>query len=180
MPALLTAMSSRPCSRTTPSTSAAMASASLTSASAPKALGPIEFAVSLAAVPLTSARITVAPSVASRRAIASPMPEAAPVTRATLPSRRCVDVVIVLPFVCGGDGRSGCGTDVLPARLPAPAVAGVEGDVQKCHALQVARRAERTDVDRSVADLVQDSDDGGLGVLVVAGNEPVELGSVDG
>ena len=50
----------------------------------------IASATRMAPASFTSATTTLAPSAASRRAVASPMPDAAPVTTATLPGEATV------------------------------------------------------------------------------------------
>jgi hypothetical protein len=77
--------------------------------------------------------------------------------------------------VKGRWGWSGQGADELPAAGPRPAVAGVERDVDQRHALQVTGERQRSDVDRAVADLLQEGDDDLLRLGVVAGDETVEL-----
>src|SRR5260370_1414947 len=90
MPALLIRMSRPPNSASVRATSAATSFASLTSvrwASARPPPAASFFRAASAAARSTSARTTAAPSDASRSAIASPRPPAAPVTIATLPAK---------------------------------------------------------------------------------------------
>jgi len=84
-PALLTTRSIPPNASTVASTSAQMSSSDVTSARTEIATSspPNPAATSRAVARLRSATTTQAPSAASRSAIARPMPEPAPVTRAT-------------------------------------------------------------------------------------------------
>ena len=87
-PALLNAASSRPNSATVRSTIAATWASSLTSQRTASALWPwpISFSASArTASSRKSASTTAAPASANAWAVASPMPDAAPVTSATLP-----------------------------------------------------------------------------------------------
>ena len=83
MPATLHTTSRRPCSATTASIRAWTSVGLLTSVLCRDAAG-----VSMVDRSVTSAAATVAPSAASRSTVAFPMPDAAPVTRTTLPSKR--------------------------------------------------------------------------------------------
>ena len=86
MPALLKAMSSRPNSVTVARTAAAALASSATSHGTPITRWPAAVSVSVAslrAASLMSARATAAPASPNARAVARPMPELAPVTRAT-------------------------------------------------------------------------------------------------
>ena len=88
-PALLTRMSSRPWLATVCATAASAAARSVTSASITDALAPpapSSSASALSRSPRRATSVTAAPSAASRRAVASPMPLDAPVTIATVPS----------------------------------------------------------------------------------------------
>jgi hypothetical protein len=88
IPALLNAMSSRPNVATVCSTSAATSASSATSQRTPMTLYPSAVSCSAAALTrsaFTSARATAAPALANASAVTSPIPEAAPVTRATCP-----------------------------------------------------------------------------------------------
>ncbi|MNL44871.1 hypothetical protein D3C87_1674730 [compost metagenome] len=93
IPALATTMSSRPKCPSVSATSARIAPSSVTSATLALALPPA-FSIS-AAVASTSSRVrlittTAAPSRASFNAVALPIPDPAPVTSATLPSRNVI------------------------------------------------------------------------------------------
>src|SRR5262245_63450731 len=77
-PAAFSTTSRRPWSRTIPSTASRIEGSSATSAMRTSPSGPAS----------RSTPATLAPSSANRRAHASPIPDAAPVTSATLPSRR--------------------------------------------------------------------------------------------
>src|SRR5262245_26233792 len=77
-PAAFSTTSRRPWSRTIPSTASRIEGSSATSAMRTSPSGPAS----------RSTPATLAPSSANRRAHARPIPDAAPVTRATLPSRR--------------------------------------------------------------------------------------------
>ena len=92
-PAMLPKTSRRPWSATTCSTAAWQAARSATS----QTIEPIDPAAS--AVPTRPASsmsrpTTVAPSAARRIAVARPMPEAAPVRAATLPSNRAIGCLL--------------------------------------------------------------------------------------
>src|SRR6478752_5089696 len=106
MPALLNAMSIRPKAPSVASYIAATSSSDVTSAwmNRPPTSSAAAFPVS----PSRSATATLAPSPASRRAVASPMPLPPPVTTATRSSRRCMDTVIP-----GLPSFLGCDEDVL-------------------------------------------------------------------
>ncbi len=88
-PALLTTRSTPPKARAASAIEAATAAASVTSEATLIATSgpPISAATFAAASPSRSATTTHAPSAARRRAIARPMPEPAPVTRATRAAR---------------------------------------------------------------------------------------------
>ena len=91
MPALFTRMSSFPYFCTVASTTAFQSSSLVTSRrmnSAVPLARVMSAAIFLPSSSSMSAITTVAPSLAKRRAVAAPMPEAAPLTIATLPSRR--------------------------------------------------------------------------------------------
>ena len=91
MPALLTSTSMRPCFSWTLATTASMVARSVTSMTWPSASAPrARHCCTTASMPvgLMSQTMTMAPSVANLRAVASPMPWAAPVMRLTLPARR--------------------------------------------------------------------------------------------
>src|SRR3954468_17223546 len=86
MPALLKAMSTRPCRSATPSNSARTDSSSLTSQATNSP--PTSSATALPASSEMSTAMTLAPSAANRRAVASPMPLPAPVITATRSCKR--------------------------------------------------------------------------------------------
>ena len=91
MPALLTSTSMRPCLSWTLATTASMVARSVTSMTWPSASAPrARHCCTTASMPvgLMSQTMTMAPSAANLRAVASPMPWAAPVMRLTLPARR--------------------------------------------------------------------------------------------
>ncbi len=96
MPALFTRTSSRPASSVAAATARGAVAASPTSPA--RATMPAEAAApfpmaSTASASASSSRstaTTVAPSSTSRCAVARPMPDAAPVTMATRPSKRCI------------------------------------------------------------------------------------------
>src|SRR5438105_903888 len=94
MPALLTTMSSRCQRSTTARTIRSTSAVFVTSAATATASAPIRAAAASAAGPSTSATATRAPSVASRAAIAYPIPRAAPVTSAVLPMTDMVDLLV--------------------------------------------------------------------------------------
>ena len=87
IPALAMATSSPPKRSTTVATAASIAPWSVTSAPIPIALGPIRSAASRASAASRSSSATEAPRWCSWRAVSNPIPRAAPVTSATLPSR---------------------------------------------------------------------------------------------
>ena len=87
-PAAVTTASSRPCSATVASTAAAIAASSRTSASTNDDVGQRPAALRASCRGSERSRPTTrAPSCTKRATHASPMPDAAPVTSATLPSR---------------------------------------------------------------------------------------------
>src|SRR5215211_2558378 len=95
-------MSSRPHPATARSTIAAACASSDTSQTTVVALWPAEARASVAArsaSSLRSASTRDAPASAKALAVASPMPELAPVTRATWPVKSYVGFMICLPFV---------------------------------------------------------------------------------
>src|SRR5918993_3634861 len=97
MPALLNAMSSRPYSARARSTIAATCASSATSQATLIAVPPsraIRSASFAASSPSMSARTTEAPLSANMRAVASPMPLAAPVTRATWPLKSYIGFIL--------------------------------------------------------------------------------------
>ena len=86
IPALLTATSSRPNASTAAATIASQAAGSVTSTTCGRAASPMAAATASAGSARTSATRTFAPRRASSVAQASPMPDPAPVTIATLPA----------------------------------------------------------------------------------------------
>src|SRR4051794_9852966 len=114
MPALLTTQSKRPWWSTTWSTAEATASALVTSSAiAVVADRPTAVSMSRAAAqargPLMSASTTWPPRSASAAAIARPMPDAAPVTKATVPGPVLArdGLVMLVALHLGGRPRSG-------------------------------------------------------------------------
>src|SRR5713101_3858183 len=102
MPALLTRISSRPSVAATRSIAALTWDSSRTSSCCERVLPPaarISLATRSAASTLISVRMTCAPCCAKSRAICSPMPDPAPVTKAIFLSKRntCASF---LPLVC--------------------------------------------------------------------------------
>ena len=91
MPALLNAMSTRPCCATTPSNSRWTSSSRDTSAAAN--VPPVSAAAFWPAVSSMSTATITAPSAAIRRAVASPMPLPAPVITATRSCNRCIGLL---------------------------------------------------------------------------------------
>ena len=85
-PALFTSTSSLPNCRVVSATTAAQLSSSVTSSRANRAAAPIASATCLPSCSITSAMTTLAPSRANIRAVAAPMPDAAPDIMATLPA----------------------------------------------------------------------------------------------
>src|SRR5580704_16773336 len=100
IPALLKAMSIRPNALRVASYMAVTSSALVTSAWMNRP--SISSAAALPVSPSRSTTATLAPSAASRRALASPIPLPAPVTTATRSSRRCISASLL-----------GCDEDVL-------------------------------------------------------------------
>jgi hypothetical protein len=89
MPVLLTSMSSRPNSSSALDTvSSWCASSSACPATQTALPSPMDAAASASASSLRAVMTTLAPSATSRSATASPMPRLAPVTIATLSSKR--------------------------------------------------------------------------------------------
>jgi hypothetical protein len=87
MPALLTATSSRPNPSTAARTISSQALGSVTSTTCARASSPMASATRRAGSALTSVTSTFAPRRASSVAHASPIPDPAPVTTATLPAK---------------------------------------------------------------------------------------------
>src|SRR6266513_3634134 len=92
IPALLNAMSIRPKALSVASYIAATSTSDVTSAWTNRP--PTSSAAAFPVSPSRSTTATLAPSAASRRAVASPMPLPPPVTTATRSSRRCMGAVI--------------------------------------------------------------------------------------
>src|SRR5215470_18189513 len=120
IPALLNAMSIRPKALSVTSYIAATSSSDVTSAWTNRP--PTSSAAAFPVSPSRSATATLAPSAASRRAVASPMPLPPPVTTATRSSRRCMGAVIPRPPClrsraitpgCHVGSFLGCDEDVL-------------------------------------------------------------------
>src|SRR6266446_5928667 len=109
MPALLTSTSSLPKCRVVAATTAAQLSSFVTSSGSNRAEAPMASATCRPSCSSTSAITTLAPSRANRRAVAAPMPDAAPEMMATLPASL---IVSSLWFEC-------CSTagEVRPALL---------------------------------------------------------------
>ncbi len=107
---------------------------------------PTSSAAALPVSPSRSTTTTLAPSAASRRAVASPMPLAAPVTTATRSSRRCIALVT---------HSSGCDEDVLGlgerVQGVRPQLAAEPGLLEAAERRPVAHGGVR--VDRQVAGL---------------------------
>src|SRR5215475_547794 len=98
IPALLNAMSIRPKALSVAPYIAATSPSTATSAWMKRP--PTSSAAALPVSPSRSTTATLAPSAASRRAVARPMPLPAPVMTATRSSRRCMGAVIPrLPYV---------------------------------------------------------------------------------
>src|SRR5438132_10986102 len=109
MPALLTSTSSLPKCRVVAATTAAQLSSLVTSSGSNRAEAPIPSATCRPSCSSTSAITTLAPSRANRRAVAAPMPDAAPDMMATLPAS--LMAVLPLPQWCSTAG------EVRPALL---------------------------------------------------------------
>src|SRR5215467_2155754 len=93
MPALLTSTSSLPKCRVVAATTADQLSSLVTSSGSNRAAAPMPSATWRPSCSSTSPITTLAPSRANMRAVAAPMPEAAPEMMATLPA----SLMIVLP-----------------------------------------------------------------------------------
>src|SRR5579859_3130251 len=94
MPALFTSISILPSAASVSATSRAISSALVISACAKRAPASSD----AAACPLSlsiSASVTLTPCSAKSRAIASPIPDAAPVTSATLPVSSCIEHLLL-------------------------------------------------------------------------------------
>src|SRR5437899_3057873 len=109
MPALLTSTSSLPKCLVVAATTAAQLSSLVTSSSSNRAEAPMASATSRPSCSSTSAITTLAPSRANMRAVAAPMPDAAPEMMATLPAS-----LICSPFLFDGSSAAG---EVRPALL---------------------------------------------------------------
>src|SRR6266481_4943817 len=101
MPALLTSTSSLPKCLVVAVTTAAQSSSLVTSSGSNRAEAPMASAYWRPSCSSTSAITTLAPSRANRRAVAAPMPDAAPEMMATLPA----SLIAVLPFALKGAQR---------------------------------------------------------------------------
>jgi hypothetical protein len=123
MPALLTSVSSRPSSDVVRSTAAIACCWSVTSASITSAVPPSS-RICLARPSSRSTRraasATAAPSRARYRAVASPMPLDAPVTRATVPSSRSVTSASVRGWGTSTDGTASSALEVKHRGPPPP------------------------------------------------------------
>src|SRR5438477_9085066 len=95
MPALLTSTSSWPKCRVLAATTAAQLSSYVTSSGSNRAEAPMASATCRPSCSRTSAITTLAPSRANMRAVAAPMPDAAPEMMATFPA----SLIAVLPLV---------------------------------------------------------------------------------
>src|SRR6056297_1280310 len=104
MPALLTRTSIRPCAATMRSSVMRHSDSSRTSSRKYAARSPSSSATARPCLSLMSARSTCAPSAANARAMASPMPRAAPVTSAIFPCKRFIWNPYVLDLRPSGDG----------------------------------------------------------------------------
>src|SRR5262249_48566275 len=132
MPALLTTTSSRPASRTALSTAALTSFALATSARSQRIAGWRARAASSASCRRPSPK-TVAPASANATAIASPIPEFAPVTRTTFPKN---DVAIFPSYRAIGAFRP---IAVFGSHL---GHAAVDDEVDAGHVAAVVRRQE--------------------------------------
>src|SRR5437867_3828963 len=101
MPALLTSTSSLPKCLVVAATTAAQLSSLVTSSGSNRAEAPMASATCLPSCSSTSPITTLAPSRANMRAVAAPMPDAAPEMMATLP----VSLIAVLPCALNGAQR---------------------------------------------------------------------------
>src|SRR6478609_914189 len=123
MPALLTAMSRRPKVSVAVPTIVRHDATSLTSTATASAASPISPATRSAASCLRSATTTFAPRSASSRAHASPIPDPAPVTSATLPSSSCAIALPPRPWLVPDSPLSSClarcEPHVVPGRIGA-------------------------------------------------------------
>src|SRR4051794_27528834 len=90
MPAFANAMSSRPNRSTAVETSCSTSASADTSPATVTTASPSSLATGSSASPFRSPTTTRPPSATMRRVVASPMPDAPPVTIATLPSKRVV------------------------------------------------------------------------------------------
>src|SRR6266478_8392432 len=95
MPALLTSTSSLPKCRVVAATTAAQPSSLVTSSGSNRAAAPMASATCRPSCSSASAITTLAPSRANRRAVAAPMPDAAPEMMVTLPA----SLMAVLPLL---------------------------------------------------------------------------------
>src|ERR1700751_2516753 len=148
IPALLNAMPIRPNALSVASYIAATSSSDVTSAWTNRP--PTSSAAAFPVSPSRSATVTLAPSAASRRAVASPMALPPPVTTATRSSRRCMGTVIPgLPSFLGCDEDVlGLGERVQRVR---PQLAAQPGLLEAAERGPVAHGGMR--VDRQIAGL---------------------------
>lgn len=106
IPALLSSTSMRPCVSSVQATAARQSSSLLTSCARALARSPSSACRRPAPSPSASVSSTSAPSSAKRRAVAAPMPPAAPVINATFPSSRDADTGRLYdPALGGASGR---------------------------------------------------------------------------
>src|SRR6266436_3636636 len=103
MPALLTSTSSLPKCLVVAATTAAQPSSLVTSSGSNRAAAPMAPATCRPSCSSMSAITTLAPSRANRRAVAAPMPDAAPDMMATLPAS--LIAVLPLPQWCSTAGE---------------------------------------------------------------------------
>ena len=128
MPALLTTMSTGPSASSIAATPARAEPASATSMCT--AMPSISPATERALASFRSATATCAPSAASRRAVAAPIPDAPPVTSAIRPSSRMAAQRIACAAmpdqvtVIGGSGALGSGLALRLAVAGVPVVIG--------------------------------------------------------
>src|SRR4051794_35317157 len=132
-------MSSRPKCAIVVSTSCSTERTSSASNATPMAASPSSSASRSAASALMSPIATRAPSAASRRALAAPIPDAPPVTMATLPSRRRQAAAGAnAPSVNARDLRPCIHRDPAdredPASVHSPQVVGIAADTANAEA----------------------------------------------
>jgi len=131
--ALLTSPSSLPKCSTACATPSVQSASELTSRWTKNAFSPSSPTTFFASSSRMSAATTRAPSATSRRAVCSPVPLAAPVTRTTLPSTlplRSLDPMLSHPFChVRRQGRPG-GTPDVPGEGTMPNPAGAWGEAR--------------------------------------------------